>query len=198
MSVKIVLALFLCVAVLLAHAEFLDFQSFQPPFQEVDTTGTRIINSHFRTSGTTVVNNNFVRLTPDRQSKKGGVWSRKPVGVPSLSSVLKFRISGQGKNFFGDGIAMWLVQQSYHIEGSIHGLFEKCYGVGIVFDTFKNTEILAAHRDITVLINDGTKTYEVMTQEVLGCMANFRYHADRADFSVLDSSRAKVIVDDRS
>lgn len=197
-GVKLLVALFLCFIVLFAQAEFLEFQSFQPPFQEVDTTGTRIVNGHFRTSGTTVVNNNFIRLTPDRQSKKGGVWSRKPVGVPSLSTVLKFRISGQGKNFFGDGIALWVVQQSYHIEGSIHGFFEKFYGIGIVFDTFKNTENLAAHRDITVLINDGTKSYEVMTQDVMGCMANIRYHADRADFSVLDASRAKVVVDDRS
>eukprot|EP00604_Paraphysomonas_vestita_P003199 CAMPEP_0174821850 /NCGR_PEP_ID=MMETSP1107-20130205/10468_1 /TAXON_ID=36770 /ORGANISM="Paraphysomonas vestita, Strain GFlagA" /LENGTH=232 /DNA_ID=CAMNT_0016039345 /DNA_START=478 /DNA_END=1173 /DNA_ORIENTATION=- len=33
-----------------------------------------------------------------------------------------------------------------------------------------------------------------MTEDVVGCNANFRYHADRADFSVTDSARAKIVV----
>jgi len=181
-----------------ASAEFLENHTFQPPFQEVDASGTRVVNSQWRQSGTTVVNNNFIRLTPDRQSKKGALWSRKAVGVPDFSTVLKFRISGQGKNFFGDGIALWLVQQGYYVEGDIHGFEEKFVGVGIVFDTFRNTENLANHRDVTVLINDGTKTYEMMTKDVIGCNTNVRYHADRADFSVLDASRAKIVVSDKT
>jgi len=172
--------------------------NFAPPFQEIDNSGERLVSKHWRNSGTTVVNNNFVRLTPDRQSKKGALWSRKAVGVPSFSSILKFRISGQGKNFFGDGIAFWIIQQGYYSEGNLHGSEEKFTGIGIVFDTFKNTENIAAHRDVTILINDGTKTYEVMTSDVQGCNANFRYHADRADFSVTDASRAKVTLLDNS
>lgn len=142
------------------------------------------------------MNNNFIRLTPDRQSKKGALWSKKSVSVPSLSSILKFRISGQGKTFFGDGIGFWIVQQSYYSEGSLHGFQERFVGIGIIFDTFKNTENLAKHRDVTVLINDGTKTYEMMTETVLGCNTNVRYHAERADFSVLDSSRAQINVNE--
>jgi len=111
---------------------------------------------------------------------------------------LKFRISGQGKTFFGDGIGLWIVQQGYYGEGIVHGFQEKFTGVGIIFDTFKNTESLAAHRDVTVLINDGEKTYEMMIEDVKGCNINVRYHADRADFSVKDSSRAKVVVNDTS
>lgn len=34
----------------------------------------------------------------------------------------------------------------------------------------------------------------MMTEDVVGCNANFRYHADRADFSVTDSARAKIVV----
>lgn len=178
-------------------AEQLEYHTFQPPFQDVDSSGERLASKHWRTSGATVVNNNFVRLTPDRQSKKGALWSRKALGVSDFSSILKFRISGQGKNFFGDGIGFWIAQQSYYSEGDLHGSVEKFVGIGIIFDTFKNTENLAAHRDITVLVNDGDKTYDVMTENVQGCNTNFRYHAERADFSVTDASRAKIVVSDR-
>jgi mannose-binding lectin 2 len=190
--------IFLCFFVFVANgSEFLEYHTFQPPFQDVDSTGARIVNENWRTHGTAVVNSNFIRLTPDRQSKKGAIWSRRAVGVPSLSTVLKFRISGQGKMFFGDGIGMWIVQQSYYNEGDLHGFQEKFVGLGIIFDTFKNTENLANHRDVTILVNDGTKTYEMMTADVQGCNTNVRYHAQRADFSVLDASRAKIVLDDK-
>jgi hypothetical protein len=35
--------------------------------------------------------------------------------------VLTFRISGQGKKFFGDGMALWCMQQAYFVEGDFHG-----------------------------------------------------------------------------
>lgn len=141
-----------------------------------------------------MVNNNFIRLTPDRQSKKGSLWSRKSLNTNAISAILKFRISGSGKNFFGDGIALWFVQQGYYTEGTLHGFQEKFKGVGIIFDTFKNTETADQHRDVTILINDGKKTFEVMTKDVKGCNTNIRYHAERADFSVTDASRAKIII----
>jgi len=121
------------------------------------------------------------------------VWSRKSIGVPSFSSILKFRISGQGKTFFGDGLALWIVKQSYYTEGDVHGYNEKFVGIGIIFDTFRNTESYDKHRDVTVLINDGEKTLEMMTKDVIGCNINVRYHAERADFTVNDLSRARII-----
>ena len=186
----------LCV-LCLACAEKMEQFSFKAPFEETDVAGNRLIGNSWKAAGTTVVNKNFIRLTPDRQSKKGSVWSKKSLGVASFSTILQFRISGQGKTFFGDGIALWITQNSYHVDGIIHGSAEKFIGIGVIFDTFKNTENLAAHRDITVLINNGEQTYEMMTKDVLGCSAKVRYHADRADFSVTDSSRAKVVVQGR-
>lgn len=35
------------------------------------------------------------RLTPDRQSKKGALWSHKPLGADQMTATLKFRIHGQ-------------------------------------------------------------------------------------------------------
>lgn len=112
--------------------------------------------------------------------------------------VVKLRISGKGKVFFGDGIGLWIVQQGYYTDGDLHGFPEKFIGIAVIFDTFKNTEHISAHRDVTILVNDGEKTYELMTTEVQGCNANFRYHSERADFAVTDSTRAKIIIDDRN
>lgn len=125
------------------------------------------------------------------------MWSKKPLAVDSFSTILKFRISGQGKNFFGDGIGFWIMQQSYYKEGSLHAVDERFVGLGIIFDTFKNTETLSVHRDVTVVVNDGEKTWEMMTEDVQGCEALLRYHNDRDDFSVTDASRAKLVVDNR-
>ena len=50
----------------------------------------RLVHKEWKTSGAAVVNNNFARLTPDRQSKKGALWSKKSLGVDSFSAILKY------------------------------------------------------------------------------------------------------------
>ena len=89
---------------------------------------------------------------------------------------------------------MWIVSDEDYVEGDLHGFVEKFEGIGIIFDTFKNTEHLSHHRDVTVLINDGEKTFEYMTEDIVGCNTNLRYSAERADFSVTDSTRVKLSV----
>lgn len=184
---------------LIVSAEKLSDLTFEPPFNDVDHAGERIVSKQWRSYGVAAVNTNFVRLTPDRQSKKGALWSRKSIDISSISSILKFRISGQGKQFFGDGLALWIVTQGYYIEGDLHGFQEKFTGIGIIFDTFKNAESIQVHRDVTVLINDGQKTWQMMTETVEGCNINARYHAERADFNVKDSvSLAKFLLTETS
>jgi lectin, mannose-binding 2 len=189
--------LLLLIAVVLAqiiYSAHVETHSFEPPFTEVDVSGSRMVNKHWRSSGVAAISQNFVRLTPDRQSKRGALWSRKALGLDAFTSTLKFRISGQGKQFFGDGIAMWIVNNAYYVEGDLHGNQEKFVGIGIIFDTYKNTENFANHRDVTVLINDGEKTYEMMTEDVIGCNSQFRFHNERADFTHSDSSRAQLLI----
>ena len=41
--------------------------SFEPPFRDIDNSGQRMVNTGWRTGGATVINKNFVRLTPDQQ-----------------------------------------------------------------------------------------------------------------------------------
>jgi mannose-binding lectin 2 len=107
---------------------------------------------------------------------------------------MEFRISGQGKKFFGDGMALWFMQQAYYVEGEFHGSVERFTGFGVILDTFKNTETLAYHKDVSLVFNDGTQTVETMMENKVGCDANIRYHEDRGDFSVTSSSRIKVVV----
>jgi len=121
------LVAFLLVA--LGEAAHLETLSFEPPFNEVDSGGVRMVKN-WKSAGSTMVSQNFVRLTPDRQSKKGSLWSRRPLGVDSFSAILKFRISGQAKTFFGDGVALWITNHSYYTEGDLHGCAEKFLGIG--------------------------------------------------------------------
>lgn len=137
-----------------SEARKLDHASFEPPFEEVDNAGLRMVSKQWRSAGHAVVNNNFARLTPDRQSKKGALWSRKALGVPEFSGILKFRISGQGKTFFGDGLALWIVQQSFYEVGELHGFKENFQGIGIIFDTFRSVEGNLKTNKIIILLND--------------------------------------------
>ena len=44
----------------------------------------------------------------------------------------------------------------------------------MIFDTFKNTESLAYHRDVAIVFNDGERTSEVMMEKKEGCDALIR------------------------
>ena len=165
--------------------------SFKQPFDQLDTTGKRTV-PNWNVGGDAVINEGFVRLTTDRQSKSGFMWCGTPLSGPEFSMTMQFRISGQGARFFGDGIGMWLTASPSYVNGMMHGVDEKFVGVGVVIDTFKNTESAAHHKDISVFVNDGSRNKEVLTTSASGCDAALRYHEKRADFSVTNSSRVKL------
>jgi mannose-binding lectin 2 len=177
-------------------ATILDPASFKPPFDDVDVSGGRVVNEYWRSSGTAEVMKNFVRLTPDRQSKRGSLWMKQKLASPNIVTTVKFRISGQGKNFYGDGVGVWFTDSAFWSEGDLHGGQANFKGVAIIFDTFKNTESLSNHRDVTVLVNDGQKSIELMKEDVQGCNTNpaARYHNERADFQATDASRALITI----
>ena len=102
----------LAAAVPFGCATRLQAHSFAAPFEDVDSAGNRQISSiDWSIEGHAVVNQHFIRLTPDRQSKRGAIWSNLPLNVERVLATLKFRISGQAKKFFGDGIALWFVKE---------------------------------------------------------------------------------------
>ena len=71
--------------------------SFQKPFEYISSDGVRQVSKNWDHGGSTIVNKHFIRLTPDRQSKRGHIWSKNTIGRNEFSAILKFRVSGQGK-----------------------------------------------------------------------------------------------------
>lgn len=79
--------------------------SFSAPFDQFNYSGrnlcclyiilgNRVIEG-WECGGDAVINEYFVRLTPDRQSKNGFCWSRSGFSDGEMVTTIKFRISGQ-------------------------------------------------------------------------------------------------------
>jgi mannose-binding lectin 2 len=176
--------------------------SFEKPFDEISANGEREISKSFLIGGHTQVNRHFVRLTTDRQSKRGYIWSKDSIqDVARLtdaefSVVLTFRISGQAEKWFGDGLALWLTTEPRHVDGGLHGFKDKFTGFGVIIDTFVNSEKKGGHKDIELIVNDGTRDLDNINDAVKkGCdsKTSIRYHEKNAKFSPSSSmSRLKV------
>ncbi len=68
-------------------------------------------NSHWHLTGNTLVTDRFIRLTSDVQSRAGGLWNVLPVPYADWEIHVQFRIHGENKNFFGDGLVIWYVRE---------------------------------------------------------------------------------------
>ncbi|TDH70884.1 hypothetical protein CCR75_002908 [Bremia lactucae] len=177
-----------------ATADKIEDVSFKPPFDLMDSHGQRIVNTTWSHGGNADVKKHFIRLTTDRQSKRGYLWHKHPVNRNELSVILTFRISGQGKRWFGDGIGLWLTDHPTYTAGSNHGFTDKYTGIAIIIDTFVNSEHKGGHKDISVFVNDGTKEMDQMyTEPRVGCNAAVRHNEKSAHFDPVHSiSRIKV------
>lgn len=168
--------------------------SFAAPFDAVAASGDRQVSAQWRAHGDAAVHRNFARLTPDRQSRAGALWSVDGLDADEATLELAFRISGQGKQFFGDGLALWLSDNVNYRAGAFHGADPTFAGVVVVADTFRNDEHAAAHRDLSLIISDGTRGAAELTGDAAGCAARVRYHENRGDFSVDRSSGVRLTV----
>lgn len=130
-------------------------QSLTKPFFAGD--GISIPNWDF--IGNTVVTDDYIRLTPDRQTKKGAVWGFKPMPDASWEMTAQFKVSGQGTSMFGDGFALWYTKERNNL-GSALGNVEQFNGLGIFFDTYDNHQEDHGHPWVAAIQNDGTKVYD--------------------------------------
>ncbi|CAL1615283.1 unnamed protein product [Knipowitschia caucasica] len=108
-------------------------------------------SSQWDLMGTAVVTPDYIRLTPDSQSRQGAVWSRVPFYLRDWELKVHFKIHGQGKkNFNGDGLAIWLTKERMQ-NGPVFGNINKFTGLGIFVDTYPNAEkqhdVSPAHQD---------------------------------------------------
>ena len=96
-------------------------QTFVAPFKKVDAAGNRLAGE-FRATGDSKILEHFIRLTADRQSKQGYLWGAKQVNTENWSVNLGFRVSGQGKTLFGDGLVFWFTDMTYPQSGKLFGV----------------------------------------------------------------------------
>lgn len=167
--------------------------SFSPPFKTFSSDGMRQVPG-FRASGVALVNENFLRLTPDRQSKRGGLWATAKLEgdrAEAWSATLRFRTSGQGQRLFGDGVALWATTSASAAPGELLGFSPTFRGFGVVLDTFVNSEPGHVHKDVQLVSSDGAGPVKLDDKPV-GCDADFRYWEGRDDFTVANHSALRV------
>jgi len=187
--------------------------SFAAPFTDVNQfSGLRHI-AGWEVGGSAEVHRSFVRLTAERQGQKGWLISHNPLQLKDWSALLEVRASGVSPHLYGDGLAIWLVQNPDHIEGDVFGREDHWKGLGIFFDTFQNLDHSHHHKHpyIYAMTNDGTKSYIPDAEkpdpskqalpgaaENSGCSYDFRYAETREDVTILNHTRVHVMYKDKS
>ncbi|KAI6649505.1 Vesicular integral-membrane protein VIP36-like [Oopsacas minuta] len=137
--VFIILSLFYSQVLTERETEMKDFPTFfrkehslVRPYQG---RGMQVANWDY--TGTTLITNDFVRLTPDRQGRRGSIWNIIPVTYKDWEVHIQIHIHGSGRTLFGDGLAFWYTKEKSQ-EGGLFGSKDYFSGVGIFFDTFQN------------------------------------------------------------
>jgi hypothetical protein len=126
--------------------------------------------------GSTLIGEDYIRLTPDAQSKSGYLWNTPRLSVFDWETELEFRIGGSGR-LGADGIGFWYVRDTLE-EGPVFGSKDAWDGLLVAFDTFDNE---GAHDNpyVAVILNDGTKKYDGAgddgkAMQLGGCTSPFR------------------------
>ncbi|XP_026882982.2 lectin, mannose-binding 2-like b [Electrophorus electricus] len=110
--------------------------SLSKPYQGLGSSSSY----HWDLLGTAVITPEYVRLTPDLQSRLGAVWSRIPCYIRDWELRVQLNIHGQGKkNLNGDGVAVWLTRERMQT-GPVFGNMNLFTGLGIFIDTYPNED----------------------------------------------------------
>ncbi|XP_028414980.1 VIP36-like protein [Dendronephthya gigantea] len=129
--------------------------------------------------GSTLITNNYIRLTEDHQSQKGYLWNSLPVTARDWEIHLHFSIHGSGDTLYGDGFAFFYAKDKMEM-GNVFGSRNFFSGLGIFFDTYSNENGEHAHDHpyISAMVNNGTINYDHdrdgTHSQIEGCSAPFR------------------------
>ncbi|CAL1261535.1 unnamed protein product [Larinioides sclopetarius] len=130
-------------------------------------------------TGSVMITNSHIRLTPDLQSKTGAIWNNVPCMVKNWELQVHFKIYGKGKDLYGDGMAIWYAKQPL-TPGTVFGSMDYFHGLGIFLDTYANQNgpHNHGHPYISATVNNGTLHYDHDRDgthtELAGCEAKFR------------------------
>lgn len=121
----------------------------------------------------------YIRLTSNRPSQMGWLWSKVPLTATNWEIEVEFKIGGKD-NLFGDGFAMWITKQRAQL-GPVFGSVDKFEGLGIFFDTYKNNRPGTVFPYVMAMVGDGQTSYDKDTdgknQEFAGCSARGIRHS---------------------
>ncbi|XP_057596701.1 VIP36-like protein isoform X2 [Hippopotamus amphibius kiboko] len=125
--------------------------------------------------GNAMVMTQYIRLTPDMQSKQGALWNRvvlihsskeeeqeSPCFLRDWELQVHFRIHGQGKkNLHGDGLAIWYTKDRMQ-PGPVFGNMDKFVGLGVFVDTYPNEEKQQERvfPYVSAMVNNGSLRYD--------------------------------------
>jgi len=143
--------------------------TLSPPYLDSDMQ-----SRWFDFGGNTIVRaDQYIRLTSDRPSQEGWIFSRVPLTATNWEIEVEFKIHGNG-NLHGDGMAMWLTKQRA-TPGPVFGSVDSFEGLGIFIDTYKNNRPGTVFPYVMAMVGDGTKTYDKSNDgkdnEYMGCSA---------------------------
>ncbi|GLB37850.1 putative legume-like lectin family protein [Lyophyllum shimeji] len=121
--------------------------------------------------------NKHIRLTQNRPSQMGWLWSRLALTASNFVIELEFKVSGDSSHLFGDGLAVWLTKDRAQ-EGPVFGNKDNFEGLGIFLDTYQNGRHSYSFPRIYAMLGDGETSYDFGNdgdeQSIGGCSANFR------------------------
>ncbi|KAL9940323.1 hypothetical protein V8E36_001028 [Tilletia maclaganii] len=104
--------------------------------------------------------NRAVRLTLDKPSQMGWLWSRLVLPPQNYEITVDFTIDGESSHLYGDGMAMWLTTERAK-PGPVFGSKDYWTGLGIFFDTYSNSRHGFNFPRIGLMVNNGAKSYNV-------------------------------------
>ncbi|CAE7207440.1 unnamed protein product [Rhizoctonia solani] len=138
-------------------------------------------NRWFSFGGSAYVNTNkHIRLTRDKSSQAGWLWSRLPLTASNYQIIIEFKassVSGGSSHLYGDGFAIWLTDTRAQ-PGPVFGSVDNFVGLGIFIDTYANSRHTYAFPRIMGMLGDGKTSYDLAndgaSNELAACSANVR------------------------
>ncbi|KAG5659039.1 hypothetical protein KAF25_007592 [Fusarium avenaceum] len=130
--------------------------------------------------GDTIVRtDSYIRLTSDRPSQSGWMYSRVPLTATNWQVEVEFKISGKNQ-LYGDGFAMWITRQRAQ-QGTVFGGPDNFEGLGIFIDTYKNNRPGVVFPYVMAMYGDGKTSYDKSNDgkhtELAGCSARGIRHS---------------------
>ncbi|KAG8698362.1 hypothetical protein FRC09_007267, partial [Ceratobasidium sp. 395] len=140
--------------------------------------------------------NKHIRLTRDKPSQMGWLWSRLPLTAANYQIDIEYKachilsleranfdtsillqVSGGSSHLYGDGFAIWLTNTRAE-PGPVFGSVDKFEGLGIFIDTYANSRHSYAFPRVMAMLGDGKTSYDVGSDgaktELAACSANIR------------------------